>query len=180
MNGEGILTYLNIDSFFKYFRNDPDKENLEKFFLSNNFFKGKWLDGKLIEGIGTLIDINKDLYNGYIQNSMKCFKDDFIEFEKGNLNFKKNVNEFFEEFNDKYRYKAFIRYRNGDYYIGEWKDDKFDGQGIYSFHQGNKLTGLWINGYTISLGESLNVLEWMKNFAVPDSSLVNQTIAILT
>ena len=35
---------------------------------------------------------------------------------------------------------------NGYYYIGEWKDDKYHGQGSYVFSNGTIKKGTFING----------------------------------
>jgi hypothetical protein len=45
-------------------------------------------------------------------------------------------------------HKCFGRYSwdDGSKYVGEWKDDKFDGQGTYNYGDGNKYFGEWKDG----------------------------------
>ncbi len=38
--------------------------------------------------------------------------------------------------------KGLMEFSNGEYYLGEWKDDKFDGYGIYIFNNGE-----WYEGF---------------------------------
>lgn len=40
-------------------------------------------------------------------------------------------------------------YPNGDKYVGEWKDDEINGQGIATFTDGTKYAGQWKNGELI-------------------------------
>ena len=44
---------------------------------------------------------------------------------------------------------------NGDKYVGEYKDGKFNGQGTFTFADGRKDIGEWendkLNGYSIQL-----------------------------
>ena len=35
---------------------------------------------------------------------------------------------------------------NGDKYVGEWKDDKFHGQGTMTYTDGEVWKGTWVNG----------------------------------
>ena len=37
-------------------------------------------------------------------------------------------------------------YVNGDKYVGEWKDDKKDGLGTYTWADGSSDTGYYLNG----------------------------------
>ena len=36
-------------------------------------------------------------------------------------------------------------YNNGEIYEGYWKNDKFEGKGIYYYNNGNKYDGEWKN-----------------------------------
>ena len=35
---------------------------------------------------------------------------------------------------------------NGDKYVGEWRDDSFNGQGTYTYADGRVKEGIWENG----------------------------------
>ena len=37
-------------------------------------------------------------------------------------------------------------YPNGEFYIGEWRNNIIEGHGIYSFNGGRVCEGKWING----------------------------------
>lgn len=39
-----------------------------------------------------------------------------------------------------------MKYKNGDKYIGGWKDDKEDGKGIYYYANGDNCEGDWRAG----------------------------------
>lgn len=41
-------------------------------------------------------------------------------------------------------------YSNGDAYVGEWKNDKFNGSGIYYHNDGVKYEGNWIDDEKVS------------------------------
>ena len=47
-----------------------------------------------------------------------------------------------------------LNFDNGDKYIGEWKDDKYHGQGAYTFANGDKYVGQYQNG--IKHGQGTN------------------------
>lgn len=42
--------------------------------------------------------------------------------------------------------KKSIIFPNGDGYEGEWKDDKYHGQGTFTAPNGNKYIGKWKDG----------------------------------
>ena len=42
--------------------------------------------------------------------------------------------------------KGILEFDNGDIYEGEVKDDKMEGQGIYTWSDGSKYAGEWKNG----------------------------------
>ena len=39
-----------------------------------------------------------------------------------------------------------ITYANGDKYVGEFRDDKYNGQGTYTYANGDKYVGEWRDG----------------------------------
>ncbi len=39
-----------------------------------------------------------------------------------------------------------MRYSSGNEYIGEWKNDDFNGHGVYFGKEGHKYEGEWENG----------------------------------
>lgn len=39
-----------------------------------------------------------------------------------------------------------LTYKNGDVYDGEWKNDMFNGEGIFKDHFGNIYDGHWKDG----------------------------------
>ena len=52
--------------------------------------------------------------------------------------------KYFGEFkNDKYHGNGSMIYSNGDKYIGEFKDNEFEGNGVYTFIDGAKYIGEW-------------------------------------
>lgn len=48
-------------------------------------------------------------------------------------------------------YGAYV-YPNGDKYVGFFKDNKFHGQGTFTWMQGESFSGLWENGYMTEKG----------------------------
>ena len=45
-----------------------------------------------------------------------------------------------------------LRYKNGDTYVGRWKEGKYEGKGVLSFKTGAKYTGEFKQGYYSGLG----------------------------
>ena len=42
--------------------------------------------------------------------------------------------------------KETINYKDGSKYVGDFKDGKFDGQGIMKLADGSKISGMWKDG----------------------------------
>ncbi|MFO0000445.1 MAG: phosphatidylinositol-4-phosphate 5-kinase, partial [bacterium] len=49
--------------------------------------------------------------------------------------------------------KGIYFYKNGDTYIGDWRDDKFHGHGYYIFAKGERYEGELVQGYKQGYGE---------------------------
>lgn len=53
--------------------------------------------------------------------------------------------------NKNFDYGTYV-YPNGDKYVGFFKDEKFHGQGTFTWIQGESFSGLWENGYMTEKG----------------------------
>jgi hypothetical protein len=92
----------------------------------------------------------------------------------------KYVGEFKD---DKFHGQGTFTYVSGDEYVGEFKDGKFDGQGTFTFANGSKYVGEWKdrrwNGQGTlfsSNGSVINMGVWRNNHFV-DSAPVQQASA---
>ena len=75
------------------------------------------------------------------------------------------------EFNqsDERHGRGIFKYKNGDIYIGDWKDDKFHGKGYYLFLNGERYEGYLENGFKCGQGKyfysngNIHYGQWSKD-----------------
>jgi len=55
-------------------------------------------------------------------------------------------------------------YPNGDIYLGDWKDDFFNGNGVYIFSIGERYEGELVNGYKSGRGTYVQIQRYSHWF----------------
>ena len=125
--GHGILTLGNYN-YDGEWRNGKENGNGKAEFSDGDKYEGQWKDGE-IKGQGIYIWKDGDKYDGGVIPNNNS-KHQYI-LRNGN---------------------GTMTWTNGDQYIGDWKNDKKDGQGILT-SKGNKYEGDWKNDKQNGSGE---------------------------
>ena len=85
-------------------------------------------------GLTTLADVMLEVRSGNLMELAAALPRDIGTWANGD----KYVGEFTD---DKANGQGTITYPNGDKYVGEWRDDKMHGQGTYTYASGIKYVG---------------------------------------
>merc|ERR1711988_132080 len=119
-NGEGTITFVNGGKYIGQFKDNERNGKGILTYPSGDKYIGQFKDGKR-NGQGTITFVNHVKYVKYEGK----FNDN--EFVQGIMIYKDGSNY------------------NGDFYKGNFKEDKKDGEGSLEFTNGDKYTGLWCN-----------------------------------
>ena len=116
-NGLGKYIFKTGDSFSGYFLSGNFHGNGKLVRKNKGMIFGNWTYGQLNK-------INKIQLNNGDQYIGECLLD---------------TNNLSKHGKGKYIYQ------NGDFYEGEWKNNKKHGEGMYKYHDGKELNGIWEN-----------------------------------
>jgi hypothetical protein len=144
---------------------ENNKSNEEK---TNNEIDNKSKENEFVE-----IDLND--YNENINNNnFKIIKKEIVKklSSRNLLIYKENVKIEFEN-NDKYEgiiindqfndEKGIYYFNNGDYYIGNFKNNKFNGKGVIFYNDGSKFEGEFVNNKKNGFGVFYENCDFMDS-----------------
>ncbi|MBV6341629.1 DUF1566 domain-containing protein [Candidatus Magnetobacterium casense] len=121
VNGQGTLTLSNGDKYVGQWKDDKRHGKGTYTFSDGRVLSGIWSDGELIKTPTPSPVETTAQRKGIGCITGTCF----------------------------YGYGTFS-YSNGDKYVGQWKDYKHHGKGIYTFSDGSVLSGIWSNGKLVT------------------------------
>ena len=144
-NGFGTMIYSDKSTYVGQFKDD-DKNGYGELTSAEGTYKGNWKNGK-VHGTGVFVGILYTYDGEYVNGKKhgpgkKTYADGKIEegtFENGNFIKAKSGCISGNCVNGQGTYT----FANGDKYVGEWKDDMINGQGTFTWADGNKYVGEW-------------------------------------
>ena len=129
MNGHGNYWFPNGNRYEGEWKNGLMHGFGVMYYKTGETYEGEWKDG-LEDGKGSLVRLELDGQNRYEG-----------EFKSGKKEGK--VNKFIYSIN----IQGILRWPNGDQYIGEFTNDKMDGEGRLVCTNGNTYVGMWRNNF---------------------------------
>jgi hypothetical protein len=169
-NGQGTYTFAHGEKYVGEFKDDVSNGQGIRTYADGDKYEGEEKDGKK-HGQGTYTFASGTVKEG-------IWKDDEFEYAQNNLF--SNSDERSSSTLPSCPSDTSVRWHDcfgaytfgsdsewaGDKYVGEWKDDKYNGQGAYTYADGDKYFGEYRNGdrnglgtFTYSDGEKY-VGEW--------------------
>lgn len=128
-----------------------DKKNYSFPFVGGATYKGEWCND-VKHGFGTYKNPDGTIYEGDWKHNMKCGRGTLWK-KRGKLIVKEYVGEWK---NDKMDGEGFFYFENGDTYHGNFQDGKQSGRGKYLFVNGSKYEGEYENGCKCGFGTYYN------------------------
>lgn len=162
MSGEGTMTYKNGDKYQgNWEQNLPSGEGTMTY-ADGSEYTGQWKSGKR-EGSGKLVRSNGEALAGNWKNDQfeaewgsVEYSGDTVNLRNCNLNFcstgtgkftYKNGDRFIGDFKDgKPNGSGVLYYKDGNRYEGEWKYDTPQGKGVMYYKEGKTLGAIWESG----------------------------------
>ena len=141
---KGNLYYENGEYYKGQFKNGLRDGKGIQYYKNNKIkYEGDFSEDKY-HGEGNLYYKNAEYYKGQFKNGIKHGKGtDYYKKDKKQKNSNIKYNGYYK--NDKYDGNGILYYENGEYYKGEFKDNYFDGRGYECLSDGS----LRYNGYFV-------------------------------
>lgn len=154
LNGQGKSILTNGDTYFGEFKDGKYDGYGTVVLHSGLTYVGEFKDN-LYNGLGTYSGLSADYKGEFINGEIKYGTltitdaiytgefDNYVPNGSGTMVFK--FGEYSGDFEDGYMKKGTFIWTNGDKYIGEFKDNLFNGYGTYIKADGTFKTGQWLN-----------------------------------
>ena len=132
-------------------------------YQNGHIYEGMWSNG-LYSGLGKYIFKTGDSFSGYFLSGNFHGNGKLVRQNKGMIfgnwtygqlnkinkiqlnNGDQYIGECLLDTNNLSKHgKGKYIYQNGDFYEGEWKNNKKHGEGMYKYHDGKELNGIWEN-----------------------------------
>lgn len=122
MQGFGVLVKSN-EIFAGNFSNSQPNGYLDWYVGGKLRYKGNWLNGSF-DGEGTLYKENNETVTGIWKNG---------KIHEKMMEFSNEIGDYYGYIKDgKPSRRGILKYKDGSVYDGEWKNGKYDGEGVFS------------------------------------------------
>ncbi len=159
-NGYGTWVFNSGEKYTGYWKNKKRNGKGINYFVDGEWYKGEWKDDKR-EGYGINYEPNGDVYEGQWKNNARHgygklthvngnVEEGLWEYGRYVASGKNNYGCISGDCANGY---GVYHWKNGERYIGYWKNNKREGKGTNYWKSGNKYEGKWVNNLPEGYGK---------------------------